>query len=195
MTENRLQTAFVAIDAANSADPNMEKAEGADQPKELLYGQRMSACLDQLAPDAPETVRLAVRAQHIERWKMPRGDYPEGKKGYHRWRTDLGRYHAERTAEIMAAAGYGEDEIARVKDILQKKKLRSDPDVQLMEDVICLVFLEYYFEDFAAKHPEEKIIDILRKTWAKMSPRGHEAALALDLPTASRKLVEKALAA
>ncbi len=188
--------AINGIDAANGADPNHETFEGRAWPKELLYGQRMTAWLDRLAPNASEALRLAARAQHIERWHIPRSDFDLGKKGYHLWRTTLYRYHAERAALILAAAGYDAPTIARVGQLLQKKHLRSDPEAQTLEDTACLVFLENYFADFSQKYDDAKIVDIVQKTWAKMSDNGHKAALDLagQLPQRELKLVQAALA-
>ena len=188
--------AIAGIDAANAADPNQESFAGQTWPKELLYGHRMTAWLDRLAPEASESLRLAARAQHIERWHIPRTNYEDGKKGYHLWRTTLYRYHAERAGEILVAVGYDSATIERVGALLQKKHLRSDIEAQTIEDAACLVFLENYFADFATKHDEAKIVDIVRKTWAKMSPNGHSAALGLagQLPEKARRLVEAALA-
>jgi hypothetical protein len=193
---SRFDDAIAAIDAANAADPNHEHFDGRDWPKELLYGQRMSAWLDRLAPHASETLKLAARAQHIERWHIPRKDYDEGKKGYHLWRTMLYRYHAERAGEILKRAGYDEEAVARVATLLQKKHLRSDPEAQTLEDAACLVFLENHFAEFSTRYEPDKIVDIVRKTWAKMSPTGHEAALALagSLPPEALRLVRTALA-
>lgn len=194
---SRFDEAVSRIDAANAADPNRERHDGKDWPKELLYAHRMSAWLARLAPEASEALRLAARAQHIERWHIPRSSYEEGKKGYHQWRTALYRYHADRTGEILTDAGYDEQTIERVKALLQKKHLRSDPEAQTLEDAACLVFLENHFAQFATRYDDAKIVDILKKTWAKMSPDGHCAALGLlgSLPPEARRLVETALAA
>ncbi len=189
----RFRTAIERIDAANREDPNQEVWEGREYPKELLYAQRMSESLGNLALDAAEVVRLAVRAQHIERWKIPRSQYPMDRQGYRRWRTDLGRFHAEKAAAILGEVGYGPETISRVRSLLRKKQLKADPDCQLLEDVICLVFLRYYLADFAKEHDEAKLINILRRTWKKMSPRGQRAALAIELPGTLRALVEKAI--
>ena len=191
--QERFRTAIERIDAANSEDPNREVWEGQQHPKELLYSQRMSESLEHLAPDAPEVVRLAVRAQHIERWKIARSEYPKDRQGYRRWRTDLGRFHAEKAAAILREVGYAPDTIGRVQSLLQKKQLKVDPDCQLLEDVICLVFLRYYFADFAEEHDEAKLINILRRTWKKMSSRGRQAALEIKLSGPLRTLVEKAI--
>lgn len=190
----RLARALAAIDAANGADPTQETQDGAARPAALIYSERMSEWLERIEPDASEVLRIAARAQHIERWTVPRASYPMDREGYLRWRTELGKYHAQRAGEIMRAAGYDESEASRVGQLIRKQRLKRDPEAQTLEDVICLVFLENYFADFATKHDDAKIIDILRKTWAKMSPRGHAAALELPMPERARALVERALA-
>lgn len=193
MTDERLDAACRRIDDANAQDPNLERLDGQDYPKELLYGRRMSATLSMFAPEADDAVQLAARAQHVQRWKIPRSDFPMDRKGYLAWRQKLYGMHAEIAGEILKEVGYDDTTVARVGTLLRKKGLKTDADVQILEDVICLVFLEHYFRDFAVKHDEAKVIDILRKTWAKMSPRGHEAALALPMGE-ERRLVERALA-
>ena len=162
-------------------------------PKELIYGERMSVRLAGFAPDAPETVKLAARAQHIRRWEVPRDSYPEGRAGYLKWRTDLYKRHGDIAGEIMGDVGYDADTIDRVQTLLRKRGLKTDPDVQLMEDVICLVFLEHYFHDFAQKHTEEKLIPIVQKTWKKMTDKAHEAALRLDYAPEDLAVIQKAL--
>ncbi len=192
-TSDRFDRAIERFDAANRKDPNREVADGMDQPKELLYARRMTACLDRFCPDAPEVVRLAARCQHIRRWTIPRTDYPEGRNGYRRWRTDLARFHASTAAAILREVGYDDATVARVESLLQKERLKTDLDVQLLEDVICLVFLEHYLSDFVPKHDEEKLLGVLRKTWPKMSDRGRQAALELNLSAELRALIERAL--
>ena len=192
--DDRFRRAVERFDAANSEDPNRELADGAEQPKELVYARRMTARLDRFRPDAPESVRLAARCQHIRRWTIPRADYPAGREGYRRWRTDLGRFHADTAAVILRDVGYGDDVVARVGSLLRKERLKADPDVQLLEDVICLVFVEHYLAGFAPKHDEETLAGVLRKTWRKMSEEGRRAALALDLPENVRSVVERAVA-
>ena len=164
---DRLQCALGAIDAANARDLNLEAGE----PAELVYGRRMSEALAAFAPGASEALQIAVRGQHIERWLMPRRDYPEGKAGYIAWRNAAKRRHAERVAEIMESCGYDAAAIARAGALVRKERLRADAEAQTLEDVACLVFLRYYAANFAAKHPEEKVLDILVKTQRKMSPR------------------------
>lgn len=192
--QRRFDAAIACFDAANAQDPNLEQVEGEAVPKELLYARRMSAWLRRLEPDASEAVRLAARCQHIRRWVRPRADYPMGRTGYKQWRKDLAKFHAATAGAILRQVGYEEAMVQRVGDLLIKKGLKRDPETQLLEDVICLVFLENYFADFSAGHDEEKIVDIVRKTWKKMSPRGHAAALELNLPASAQALVARALA-
>lgn len=190
---SKFEAVINKIDAANTLDPNLESAAEKSIPKELLYSQRMSEVLDVFCPQASDHLKIAARAQHIERWKSPRSDYPEGRTGYKKWRAELGLFHAKRTGELMAEAGYDEEDINRVKYLVQKRGLRKDPETQALEDVICLVFVLYYLDDFATKHDEAKLIDIIQKTWAKMSDAGHQAALAATLPDHLASLVQKAL--
>jgi len=192
-SENRFRRAAARFDEANSADPNRERFDGEDHPKELLYSRRMSAWLERLEPQAPEVVRLATRCQHLRRWVIPREKYPQGRTGYLKWRTRLGRFHADEAEAILREVGYDDTTITRVRSLLLKKNLKHDPQAQLLENVACVVFLESYFAAFSRKHEEKKILDIVRKTWRKMTPRGREAALALDLPAETRALVERAI--
>jgi uncharacterized protein DUF4202 len=189
----RFNTAIARFDAANAEDPSTEIFQGVVYPKELLYAQRMTAWLDKIAPDASEALRLAVRCQHIQRWTIPRHTYPMDRTGYLRWRTTLARFHADTAAAILRDVGYDDATIQRVQTLLRKERLKRDPEVQCLEDVICLVFLENYLAAFATQHDEVKVLDILRKTWTKMSPRGHEVALTLPMSPEARRLVEQAL--
>jgi len=191
----RLSQIIDAIDRLNAEDPNLELEHGKACPSELLYSRRMTAQLLAFMPDASEELQIAARAQHIQRWQVPRQSYPEGRIGYLQWRTDLGRMHAKTTRQLMAEHDYSEAAFDRVQRLLTKRGIKSDAEVQTLEDVICLVFLQYYLADFAAKHPQDKVLDIIRKTWHKMSPAGQTAALALHLPADSRNLVNLALAA
>lgn len=185
--------AIQRFDAANAEDPNLERVDGKLVPKELIYGQRMSTWLDKLYPEASEALRLAVRAQHLRRWTIPRSTYPMDRRGYLRWRTDLKSYHAEAAADVLAECGYDGGFISIVQSLLRKEGLRDNPDTQALEDTACMVFLEFYFADFAAQHDDEKVVDIVRKTWAKMSERAHEAALGLSLSADAMALVGRAL--
>lgn len=186
MTDDpRLGRAMERIDAANAEDPKGE---------ELVYGQRMSAWLDRLYPDASDALRLAARAQHIRRWEIPRDSYPMDRVGYLKWRTALYDLHADRAEAILRDVGYDDGTVERVRKMLRKKGRKDDEEVQALEDVACLVFLEHYFPAFAAKHGDDKIVDIVRKTWRKMSHHAHQAALGLELPEREKGLVERALA-
>ncbi|HEV8377716.1 MAG TPA: DUF4202 domain-containing protein [Tepidisphaeraceae bacterium] len=180
----KFRSAMERFDAANAEDPDGE---------ELVYAQRMSEWLEKLEPNASQALRLAARSQHIRRWEIPRKKYPMDRAGYHRWRNELAGFHAKVAGGIMREAGYDEVTVGRVQSLLRKERLKEDAEAQLLEDVICLVFLENYFADFAKEHDEAKLVGILRKTWRKMSERGHEAALKLPMGEAERKLVEKAL--
>lgn len=185
-TSNNLQTVLDKADAINAQCP---------EDKEVIYSQRMLQQLQAFMPEASETLTIAAYCQHIKRWAIPRSDYPMDRSGYKRWRTDLGKFHAETTATLMRESGYTEEDVSRVEYLLQKKGLKRDPDTQALEDVICLVFLEHYLEDFASKHSEEKLISIIQKTWNKMSEKGHNAALELPLKNHLTDLVKKALTA
>lgn len=191
---DKFQKALALIDAANGQDPNRENWQGRDWPKELLYSQRMSEWLARLAPNADEALRLAARAQHIRRWAVPRDSYPKTREGYLRWRAGLYEFHAQTAAELLARAGYDAATIERVGRILRKRGLKREADSQLIEDVACLVFIEHYFAAFAPEYDEAKVIDIVRKTWNKMSDTARRAALGLDLPGEVLRLVQLALA-
>jgi Domain of unknown function (DUF4202) len=191
----RLNKAIHRFDAANAEDPHLEVVDGVSYPKELLYAQRMTSWLDRFAPDASEALRLAVRCQHIRRWTMPRSQYPMDRRGYLQWRTALAKFHADTAADILREVGYEAALIGRVQSLLRKEGLKRDPEVQCLEDVICLVFLESYCADFARQHDTAKMLPIIRKTWEKMSPRGREVARALHLSQEMHQLVEAALAA
>lgn len=198
MTQNHYQAATAAFDQANAEDPNKEMADGREYPKELLYAQRMTEMQERYVPEASEAVKLAVRAQHIQRWKIPRSNFPMDRIGYLQWRTGLYKFHAETAGNLMKEAGYDDEMIARVRTIVSKKSLKSNPETQLMEDVVDLVFIEHYLVGFAAQHPEydeAKWILIIKKTWNKMSPHAHEFALAgkIKLPEALVPLILKAV--
>ena len=186
------------IDNANRADPNRVSADGREWPKELLYSERMSDMLQRYRPDADDIMKLAIRAQHIERWKSPRNAYPEGRIGYLQWRKDLYKIQANRAAELLAQAGYDEEQIERAWKAVAKKNIKGNADTQLLEDVTDLVFMEHYMLEFVGKHPEyseEKWIDIIQKTWRKMSPEAQQFALsgAVELPESLLPLVQKAV--
>jgi hypothetical protein len=190
--------AVALIDAANGEDPNRVTVDGRDWPKELLYSHRMSDMLQRFAPDADDAMKLALRAQHIQRWKSPRENYPMDRIGYLQWRKDLYKFHAQAAAELLAQAGYGDEVIARVRKAVAKQQIKENPDTQLLEDVTDLVFIEHYMLEFANKHPEydeEKWLDIIRKTWKKMSGPAQQFALSggVHLPEPLIPLIQKAV--
>lgn len=193
-----LECVLGSIDNANREDANQEMVGGESLPREYAYSLHMTRWLYELEPAPSERLQIACRAQHIERWKMPRSDYPEGRKSYYEWRQACGRMHGRRAAEIMAECGYPESECERVEVILTKRELRKDADTQLLEDVACMVFLEKYFAQFYADNAEydrEKWLRIIRRTWGKMTPRGHKAALRLadNLPQHLLAILQGAL--
>lgn len=198
MTQSSFEKAVALMDAANSEDPNTETADGKEWPKELLYSHRMSDMLERFKPEADDVAKLAIRGQHIQRWKSPRTDYSMDRKGYHQWRTQLYKFHADQVAALMLEAGYDEAALERVKMAVGKKALKKNADTQLLEDIAGLVFIEHYMLAFAEKHPEydeAKWIDIIRKTWRKMSDDAHEFALAgkITLPEPLIPLIQKSV--
>jgi hypothetical protein len=190
----RLRKAIHSIDLLNDDDPKRVPEEGREIGYELYFSRLLFAKVLSLDSDASEALLLAARAQHVGRWKMPRSDFPMGRTGYLKWRSDLKRYHATVAAEVLEDAGYDSATIDHVRSINLKENLKSNPDAQTMEDALCLVFLEVQFSEFRLKTSEVKMISILRKTWGKMSERGHKAALALDLGEEESRLVGLALA-
>jgi hypothetical protein len=189
----RFETAIQLIDHANSEDPTTEDWQGKAYPKELLYSYRMTEKLGEFFPDASQHLLLAARAQHIARWRIPRSEYPMDRAGYLTWREELKKMHADLAGELLAKAGYDEPFIAKVKFLIRKKQLKTDYETQILEDVVCLVFLEYYLEDFVAKTEVEKVKDILKKTWSKMSEKAHKEALKLNFTPQSLRIIQEAL--
>ena len=191
----RFNLAISLFDAANAQDPNQEEG----QPKELLYAQRMTEMSGRFAPEASEVAQLAVRAQHIQRWMVPRNSYPLGKPGYFAWRTGLYQFHAKTAGELMLQAGYDDALIEQVKVAISKQGIRTNPDTQMLEDVTSLVFIEYYMLGFAGQHAEyseEKWLGIISKTWKKMSDDAHLFATngSIKLPEPLLPLILKAVA-
>jgi len=196
MIENptRFNQALALFDAANAEDPNRDEGH----PKELLYGQRMSDMIGRFAPDASEAAQLAVRAQHIRRWTVPRNTYPMTKEGYHAWRTGLYTFHADTAGDLMRQAGYDETMIAQVKKAVGKRGIKVNPDSQMLEDIANLVFIEHYLLAFAQSKPEyseEKWLEIIRRTWGKMSKKAQAYALSgmIRLPEPLVPLITKAI--
>ena len=193
MKPTRFESAIALIDKRNTEDPNAYHVFGMQYSKELLYSQRMTRKLLQFEPNASKALQIAARAQHICRWKIPRNDYPMDRVGYLKWRETLKKMHAELTADILRQVGYDDMYIDRVSQLITKKLIKKNDESQTLEDTVCLVFLDYYFEEFAEKHEDEKVIDILQKTWRKMSERGHKAALQLNFSDRGLALVKQAI--
>jgi hypothetical protein len=182
MTGKKFTEVLKRIDALNTADPESTMDGAASHPAALLYGWRMSAELVGFCAQASEHLRIAVRGQHIERWKLARASYRQGREGYLAWRRDQGRYHAGRVAGLMRDAGYAQDDCDRVARIIRKEGIKRDAEVQVLEDVACLVFLRWYCAGFAAGRDPEQLYRIVAKTARKMSAEGRAAAAVLDLP-------------
>ena len=188
-----LQDVLDKIDELNAMDPHRVVHDGQETSKEILYSERMTERVHRFREDPTDVLQIAARAQHIQRWKISRQEYPMTKAGYKTWRKDLALHHSDLTSAIMEEEGYFEKKINAVRELLTKRNLKMNSDVQVLEDVVCLVFLEHYFENFAKKHSEEKLITIVKKTWAKMSDHGHQVALTLNLSEAGKDLVTRAL--
>jgi hypothetical protein len=190
---DRLQQALDRFDAENARDPNMEIADGAGHPRELLYARRLTEWVLKLAPEASESLRLAARCQHLCRWLIPRDTQPRTRGGYLRWRNELKQFHARRSAEILGEVGYAAEMIDRVRALNLKQNFPADPDSRILEDALCLVFLEFQFADLAGKTAEDKIVNAVQKTWQKMTPSARQRALALSLGAKERELIERSL--
>jgi hypothetical protein len=191
----RLEAAFQQFDTYNQKDPHTFTWDGVTYPQEYFLAIKLYDWVKKLDPDASEALLLASRSQHIGRWEIPRDSYPEGRDAYLKWRRDLGVLHADKAAGIMKACGYDDEEIARVRQIIMKQKLKVDKEVQVMENALCLVFLEFQYEDFFPKHPADKIVNILRKSLIKMDEAGHKYALTLKYSNQGLLYINEALEA
>ena len=190
----KFQQAIALIDAENSRDPNIELINSTSSPRELLYSIRLTDWVLRLDPAASEPLQLAARSQHICRWKIPRGQYPATRAGYHQWKNDLKKFHADLTTQILAQVDYEESTIARVRSLNLKEGFPHDPECRTLEDALCLMFLQYQFAALAQKSEPDKVINALRKSWAKMSPNARTTALGLPFSPAQKHLLERALA-
>ena len=190
----RLRAALAAIDAANAADPNRIEVRGVHRPKELAHAELATSWVQALVPNPSEALLLAARAHHLRRWETPRDAYPEGRVGYLRWRKQLQEFHARCVGEILAREGYDASSIARVQEIVQKKALGRDPEVQALEDALCLVFLETQLRALAERLEADKLFEVARKTVRKMSPAAIERARELPLAPDELDLIERAAA-
>jgi hypothetical protein len=188
MDERRFARAVAAIDAANGDDPHRITVAGEERPKELAHAELATDWVRRLRPDASEELLLAARAHHLRRWAIPRDSYPEGRNGYLRWRRELQKAHAADVGRILEREGYAAGAVGRVQEIIQKRRLSSDPEVQTFEDALCLVFLETQLTDFAERYAD-KAADVLEKTIEKMSEEGKARALELDVSPAERALL------
>jgi hypothetical protein len=190
----RFEAAIRRFDAENSRDPNHETVAGQTYPRELIYARWLTDWVVKLCPEASEALRLAARSQHLCRWEIPRASYPMTRVGYLQWRAELKKFHARRTGEILAELGYPPEMIARVQALNLKQNFPNDPEGRVLEDALCLVFLERQLAELAAKSDDEKMINALQKSWKKMTPAAHAEALKLSYGPHEKSLIERALA-
>lgn len=189
----RFEEALRRFDEENACDPNIEIAEGQPCPRELIYAKRLSEWVLKLCPNASEELRLAARCQHICRWMIPRNSYPMDRPGYLRWRNKLKAFHARKAGEILREVGYPESIVLKVQELNLKKNFPKDPDSRVLEDALCLVFLQYQFAELASRTADDKMINALQKSWKKMTPAAQAEALKLPLGPREKELVERAL--
>lgn len=190
---SRFETAIRRFDEANAQDPNRESVDGVPRPREQVYAQWLTDWVLRLNPEASEALRLAARCQHLCRWMVPRNSYPMTRPGYLKWREALKSFHAQRAGEILREVGYDEESIARVRELNLKKGLPEDQETQVLEDALCLVFLERQLADLAGKTAEDKVVNAIQKSWTKMSRAGRAAALGLHFSEREKSLLERAL--
>ena len=193
--QNRFESAIRRFDEENARDPNLEIVDGAARPRELVYAGRLTDWVTRLCAGASEELRLAARCQHLCRWMIPRNDYPMTRAGYLKWREDLKKFHAEKAGGILREAGYSDDTVAKVQALNLKKNFPADPDSRVLEDALCLVFLQYQLAELAAKTDDNKMINALQKSWKKMTPVAREQALKLEYGPGEKSLLERALGA
>ena len=189
----RLANALRRFEEANACDPNSERVGGTARPRELVYAERLTDWVLRLCPDASEPLRLAARCQHLCRWESPRSRYPMDRAGYLKWRAELKKFHATKAGEILRDIGYGEELIAQVQALNLKKNFPADADSRVLEDALCLVFLQFQFADLAAKTDDDKMINALRKSWAKMTDAARAEALKLSFGPRETTLIQRAL--
>jgi len=189
----RLETAMRRFDEENGRDPNREMESGTSQPRELVYARRLTEWVLRLKPDASEPLLLAARSAHLCRWVIPRQTYPMNRSGYLRWRGDLKKFHARKSAEILRECGYPEEVVARVQALVSKDAYPADPESRTLEDALCLIFLEHQLGDLAKKSTDDKVINALQKSWKKMTPLAREQALRLSYSPREKELLDRAL--
>lgn len=193
MNSALFQKAIARFNEENSKDPHTE-SDGKDmRPRELLYAERLSQWVLKLSPDASEPLKLASYCQHLCRWEIPRNSYEMNRTGYLKWRSDLKKFHAEKTGAILKEVGYDDDTIRKVQELNLKKNFPKDPECQTLEDALCLVFLQHQFSEFCTKNPDEKVVEVVQKTWKKMSEQGRMEAMKLQLSDKEKNLVQRAL--
>ena len=193
MDATRFHRLIQRLDELNSQDPHTLVLEGVAHPTELLYARQVTRWVERLDPNASEALRIAARGQHVCRWMIPRDRYAHNRQGYLQWRETLKAFHMQKVAELMREAAYTDTEIEHVQRLMSKRHLMADPEAQTLEDALCLAFLETQFSEFRHKTPDDKMREILRKTWQKMSARARAAAGNLALGEEERRFLEHTL--
>jgi len=191
--EARIEAALRRFDEENARDPNAELVAGVPRPRELAYAERLTDWVLRLKPDASEALRLAARCQHLCRWMIPRNRYPMDRAGYLKWRTELKKFHADKSGFILREVGCEEELVRQVQALNLKKDFPRDPDSRVLEDALCLVFLQFQFAELAAKTDPDKMINALRKSWQKMTEPARVEALKLPFAPREKALLERAL--
>lgn len=190
----RFAAAVQRFAEANAKDPNTVEVAGVAEPRELVYSRWLVEWVLRLQPEASESLRLAAHSQHLRRWEIPRESYPMTRPGYLKWRANLKLFHARKAGETLSELGYDEAIVKRVQELNLKKNFPQDPEVRVLEDALCLVFLEHQFGELARKSAEDKVINALRKSWDKMTPRARELAQELSYGEREKELLKRALA-
>lgn len=190
----RYESALRRFDEENARDPSAEPVNGTSRPRELVYAEWLTEWVLKLCPRASEALRLAARCQHLCRWQIPRQAYPMTRSGYLQWRTELKKFHARKSGEILRELGYDLTTTRRVQDLNLKSDFPQDAETRVLEDALCLVFLEHQFAALAAKSDDEKMINALRKSWQKMTPGAQAEAMKLQFGPRERELLKRALA-
>jgi hypothetical protein len=193
---SNFESAISQFNSMHREDPETVVWHGSAVPRACLYHERLNHWVEYLDPDASEALRLAACCQHLRRWVIPRTDYPDGLTGYRRWRSVLTDFHVQEASLILRELDYDDATKSRVLDFLIKKNLKRDPEMQLFEDAICLVFFETELTDFSGQHDRDKVIRISRKVWKKMSENGREAAqqIVRRLPAGLQDALDEAIA-
>jgi hypothetical protein len=190
---DKLLAAFEKFDNYNKADPHVFTWGSITYPQEFFLALKLHEWVLKLSPHASEELLLASRSQHIGRWEIPRDSYPEGREPYLLWRKDLAKHHAAVVTHILQEVGYAAEQVNRVTQIILKQRIKADAEVQVIENALCLVFLQFQYEEFLYKHSREKVVNIIKRSLLKMDQAGHQEALNLQYSTQGLDFIKEAL--